>query len=59
MKGRIGIVSGRYRSLDQGRDGESSPLTIVELFGRLEDGRSACLLVRGLRPSFEIAPIGQ
>ncbi len=59
MKGRIGIVSGRYRSLDHDASGADSPVTIVELFGRLEDGRSACLLVQGLRPSFEIAPIGQ
>jgi DNA polymerase I len=59
MQGRLGIVSGRYRSLGD-RDGRAQrPTTVVELFGRMEDGRSACLLVHGLRPTFELAPIGQ
>ena len=54
----MGIVSGRYRSSSISAEGEPQPSTIVELFGRSEDGRSVCLLVHGLRPSFEIAPIG-
>ena len=58
MNGRMGIVSGRYRSSSISAEGEPQPNTIVELFGRCEDGRSVCLLVHGLRPSFEIAPIG-
>ena len=57
MEGRMGIVSGRYRSLSSDAE-PSEPQTVVELFGRCEDGRSICLLVHGLRPSFEIAPIG-
>ena len=54
----MGIVSGRYRSSSISAEGEPQPSTIVELFGRCEDRRSVCLLVHGLRPSFEIAPIG-
>ena len=54
----MGIVSGRYRSLSSSPHGETSPETVVELFGRTDDGRSVCLLVHGLRPTFEIAPIG-
>ena len=59
MQGRMGIVSGRYRSSQSGEGSQSQPQTVVELFGRLDDGRSICLLVHGLRPTFEIAPIGQ
>ena len=59
MQGRMGIVSGRYRSSQSGEGSQSHPQTVVELFGRLDDGRSICLLVHGLRPTFEIAPIGQ
>ena len=58
MNGRMGIVSGRYRSLSSSGHDETSPETVVELFGRTDDGRSVCLLVHGLRPTFEIAPIG-
>ena len=58
MDGRMGIVSGRYRSSSTHTDGGTQPSTVVELFGRCDDGRSICLLVHGLRPSFEIAPIG-
>ena len=58
MNGRMGIVSGRYRSLSSSAHGETPPETVVELFGRTDDGRSVCLLVHGLRPTFEIAPIG-
>ena len=54
----MGIVSGRYRSSSTHTDGGTQPSTVVELFGRCDDGRSICLLVHGLRPSFEIAPIG-
>jgi len=59
MKGRMGVVSGRYRSLSDRADEDSAPRTVIELFGRMDDGRSVCLLVHGLRPTFEIAPIGQ
>ena len=31
--------------------------TILEVFGRCEDGRSICLLIKGLQPSFEITPL--
>ena len=57
MNGRMGIVSGRYRS-SQASGSDGQPQTIVELFGRGENGESVCLLVHGLRPSFEVAPIG-
>ena len=50
MQGRMGIVSGRYRSSQSGEGSQSHPQTVVELFGRLDDGRSICLLVHGLRP---------
>ena len=59
MQGRLGIVSGRYRSLGDRNGRAQRPTTVIELFGRMEDGRSACLLVHGLRPTFELAPIGQ
>ena len=58
MNGRMGIVSGRYRSLSSSEHGDRPPETVIELFGRTDDGRSVCLLVHGLRPTFEIAPIG-
>jgi DNA polymerase I len=58
MEGRMGIVSGRYRSLSAGPE-TPSHATVVELFGRMEDGRSVCLLVHGLRPTFEVAPLGK
>ena len=58
VNGRMGIVSGRYRSLSTSERGDALPETVVELFGRTDEGRSACLLVHGLRPTFEIAPIG-
>ena len=58
MEGRMGIVSGRYRSSQTVVDGVPRPLTVVELFGRTDTGDSVCLLVHGLRPTFEIAPIG-
>ena len=54
----MGIVSGRYRSTQTVVEGEARPLTVVELFGRTDTGQSVCLLVHGLRPTFEIAPIG-
>ena len=58
MKARMGIVSGRYRSSQTSINGRSQPQTVIELFGRTDTGASVCLLVHGLRPSFEIAPIG-
>ena len=57
MNGRMGIVSGRYRS-SQASGSDGQPQTVIELFGRGENGESVCLLVHGLRPSFEVAPIG-
>ena len=59
LDGRMGLISGRYRSLTSGSSAHPEPTTIIELFGRMDDGRSACLLVHGLRPTFEIAPIGE
>ena len=41
--GRLGIISGRYHSLDG--SGADDHQTILEVFGRCEDGRSICLLV--------------
>ncbi len=54
--GRLGVISGRYHSIDASNDGEKHR-TIIEVFGRCEDGRSICLLINGLRPSFEIKPL--
>ena len=59
MKGRMGIVSGRYRSHGDREGVGKKPTTVVELFGRMDDGQSVCVLVHGLRPTFELAPIGQ
>ena len=53
--GRFGVVSGRYHS----HGDEDAPQTTIELFGRCEDGASICVLVSGLRPTFEIAPVGK
>ncbi|MBL6733517.1 MAG: hypothetical protein ISP84_03110 [Candidatus Poseidonia sp.] len=58
MEGRMGIVSGRYRSLSESAE-FPSPRTVIELFGRMDDGRSVCLLVHGLRPTFEVSPLGK
>ena len=58
MEGRMGIVSGRYRSLSEAAE-NPSPRTVIELFGRMDDGRSVCLLVHGLRPTFEVSPLGK
>ena len=53
--GRFGVVSGRYHSHGE----NDAPKTTIELFGRCEDGASICLLVSGLRPTFEIATMGK
>ena len=53
--GRFGVVSGRYHSHGE----NDAPETTIELFGRCEDGASICLLVSGLRPTFEIATMGK
>ena len=52
----IGVVSGRYHSLDGDAAG-SSPQTVLEVFGRCRNGESVCLLVSGLKPTFEISPM--
>ena len=54
--GRLGIISGRYHSVDDSKGGTDHQ-TILEVFGRCEDGRSICLLVSGMSPSFEITPL--
>ena len=54
--GKLGIISGRYHSLDASNGGKDHR-TILEVFGRCEDGRSICLLIKGLQPSFEITPL--
>ena len=56
FEGRIGIISGRYHSVD-GNDSGRNHQTILEVFGRCEDGRSVCLLVSGMSPTFEITPL--
>ena len=53
--GRFGVVSGRYHSHGE----NDTPETTIELFGRCEDGASICLLVSGLRPTFENATMGK
>ena len=59
MNGRLGLIASRYRSVTLGSEGAPEPATVVELFGRMDDGRSVCVLVHGQRPTFEIAPIGE
>lgn len=54
----MGVVTGRYRSYNRSASTGQSPQTVLELFGRMEDGRSVCLLAKGQRPTFEVAPIG-
>ena len=54
--GKLGIISGRYHSVDAPK-GSSEHKTILEVFARCEDGRSACLLVSGMSPTFEITPL--
>ena len=56
FEGRMGVVSGRYHSVD-GLNGSKSSSTVLELFGRSERGESLCVLVHGLRPTFEISPL--
>lgn len=58
MDGRMGVVTGRYRSYERSTADGKGPQTILELFGRMDDGRSICLLAKGQRPTFEVAPIG-
>ena len=53
--GKLGIISGRYHSLDGSMVEDHQ--TILEVFGRCEDGRSICLLIKGVQPSFEITPL--
>ena len=59
MNGRLGLIASRYRSVTLGSEDAPEPATVVELFGRMDDGRSVCVLVHGQRPTFEIAPIGE
>jgi DNA polymerase I len=54
--GRLGIISGRYHSIDAENKAQQ-PRTIIEVFGRCEDGRSICLLISGMVPTFEITPL--
>ena len=56
FEGRMGVVSGRYHSVDS-LNGSKTPSTVLELFGRTEQGESICALVHGLRPTFEISPL--
>ena len=52
-KGKVGIVSLRYIS-DQDKE-----RTVIEVFGRCENGSSVCILFSDMSPSFEIAPRGK
>ena len=54
-EGRVGVICSRYRSIGEGATGS----TVVELFGRAASGESVCVLVHGLRPHIEVAPIGR
>jgi len=54
--GKLGIISGRYHSVDASKGGTDHK-TILEVFARCEDGRSACLLISGMSPTFEITPL--
>ena len=56
-KGDIGVVSGRYHSVEANKEKGTTEHTVLEIFGRSKNGESVCLLVSGLRPSFEITPL--
>ena len=56
--GDIGIISGRYHSTEVVEDGQTTPRTVIELFGRSKTGQSICLLIEGLSPTFEVASLG-
>ena len=53
----IGVISGRYHSVEAKPESDSDEKTVLEIFGRSKSGESVCLLVSGLRPSFEITPL--
>ena len=55
--GDIGVVSGRYHSLEANKEKGTPEKTVLEIFGRSKTGESVCLLVSGLTPSFEITPL--
>ena len=55
--GDIGVVSGRYHSLEANKEKGTPEKTVLEIFGRSKTGESVCLLVSGLAPSFEITPL--
>ena len=56
-KDDIGIISGRYHSVEANAENGTVESTVLELFGRSKSGESVCLLVSGLKPSFEITPL--
>lgn len=56
--GDVGIISGRYHSIEAIEDGQTVSRTVVELFARSKNGQSICLLVNGLSPTFEVASLG-
>ncbi|MGY8699468.1 MAG: hypothetical protein ACKVHC_07190, partial [Candidatus Poseidoniales archaeon] len=56
-KGDIGVVNGRYHSVEANPETGTSEKTVLEIFGRSKNGESVCLLVSGLQPSFEITPL--
>ena len=56
-KDDIGIISGRYHSVEANAENGIPESTVLELFGRSKSGESVCLLVSGLSPSFEITPL--
>ena len=55
--GDIGVVSGRYHSIEANKEKGTPEKTVLEIFGRSKTGESVCLLVSGLTPSFEITPL--
>jgi len=53
----IGVISGRYHSVEASSESGTEEKTVLEIFGRSKSGESVCLLVSGLKPSFEITPL--
>ena len=52
--GEVCIVSGSYQAVPS-----TPPSTTIELWCRARDGFSVVVLVDGLRPFFEISPLGK
>jgi DNA polymerase I len=50
---KVGILTGRYRA----DESDTTPTTIIDLFGRTIEGKSVVVSVTGLQPTFEFSPL--